>query len=516
MLISRRAPESATASPVEEAAGDSAWLWFVLCLGLVARLIRIDHQPFWLDEALTFQRIHLGSWALIADSFANRHMPSYFLLLQLISQFDSGSAWLRIPSALFGALSAGMVFAIARRISNRSAAAVAGLLMALSPLQVQYGQEARSYTLVTLLITIALWGLLRLAQQPQRAALDVRDPGFERYGWAAYLSGTIGALIVLGDAEPWLIVSNLALLLIWRGLRAEPSSVSNRAFRRNWLLSQVLILLCCVPFYAAILAAGDGQMLQKFDWIPQLSWHHLWVATSSVYLMRMAAVVRYGLLPSAVPWLGVLVALLAGVGWYRMRGRLEGRILLLSFVLLPLLLLAVSVFKSVLVPRYILWSAAPFFVLVGMGAASLPRRILPVVVSGLVLLGAVNLAPVYRLETKPRWDMAAATLAANVRPGDTVYTADPNAGTMLAVLQPKNATPISDTAMVTPRLDLALERWKQGGRVWAVNGRSAMGQREDLDVFKNRIAALGPPAMQIPQGKEITILMFPAPVAQLN
>src|SRR5580698_10487061 len=141
MLIHRRSLASITASPVEETAGDRAWLWFVLCLGLVARLIRIDHQPFWLDEALTFQRIHLGSWALIADSFANRHMPSYFLLLQLISQFDSGSAWLRIPSALFGALSAGMVFVIARRISNRSAAVVAGLLMALSPLQVQYGQE---------------------------------------------------------------------------------------------------------------------------------------------------------------------------------------------------------------------------------------------------------------------------------------------------------------------------------------------------------------------------------------
>ena len=186
---------------------------------------------------------------------------------------------------------------------------------------------------------------------------------------------------------------------------------------------------------------------------------------------------------------------------------------LLGFAALPLLLLAISLVKSMVLPRYILWSAAPFFILAGIGATALPRRIVPAAVAALLLLCAVNLAPVYRTETKPRWDKAAATLAANVRPGDTVFTGDPNAPTMLAVLQPKDATPIGSTALVTPRFDVALARWKQGSRVWAVNGRSALGQPEGLDAFKDRIAALGTPALQIPEGKEITILMFPAPAA---
>ena len=490
--------------------GDIAWILLVLCIGLVARLLHIDRQPFWLDEALTFQRIHLGTGSLIANSYANRHMPSYFLLLQLISQFDPASAMLRIPSALFGALSVGVVFTIARRIGGRSAAIVAGLLMALSPLQVQYGQEARSYTLVTLLITIALWGLVRLAQNPARASLDIRDSDFDWCGWASYVFGTIGALDVLSDAAPWLIAANASLLLIWRRLRLEPSPGPHIGFRRNWLLSTAFILVCCVPFYGAILAASDGQMLQKFDWIPPLSWQNLKVAAKSAYLMRMAAVVRFSVLPTAVPLLGFLVAMLGAVGLWRMRDRLEGRVLLLGFAALPLLLLAISLIKSMVLPRYILWSAAPFFVLAGIGAAALPRRIRPAALTVLLLVCALNLAPVYRIETKPRWDMAAATLAANVQPGDTVFTGDPNAPTMLAVLQPKDTAPIGTTALVTPQLDVALARWKQGSRVWAVNGRSALGQHEDLDAFKDRIAALGTPTLQIPEGKEITILMFPA------
>lgn len=491
-------------------AGDIAWILFVLCISLAARLLHIERQPFWLDEALTFQRIHLGTGSLIADSYANRHMPSYFLLLQLISQLGIGNTLLlRIPSALFGALSVGMVFAIARRIGGHGAAIVAGLLMALSPLQVQFGQEARSYTLVTLLITIALWGLVRLAQDPVRAALDIRHRDADWRGWATYVFGTVGALDVLSDAAPWLIAANVSLLLIWRGLRQESSRIG---FRRNVLLSLAVILVCCVPFYVSILAASDGQMLQKFDWIPPLSWRNLKVAAKSAYLMRMAAVVRFAVLPTAVPLLGLLVAALGAIGLWRMRRQLEGRVLLLGFAVLPLSLLAISLVKPMLLPRYILWSAAPFFVLAGLGAATVPRRVLPFAMTPLMLLCVVNLAPIYRIETKPRWDMAAATLAARVRPGDTVFTGDPNAPTMLTVLRPRNAAPLEATALVTPRLDVALARWKQGGRVWAVNGRSALGEREELDAFKGRIAALGTPALQIPQGKEITILMFPAPV----
>jgi hypothetical protein len=356
---------------------------------------------------------------------------------------------------------------------------------------------------------VALWGLLRLAREPQRAARDVRDPAAERMGWAAYVLATVGALDVLGDAVPWLIAANLSLLLIWRSLAPAPQA--RQAFGRNWIWSAAVIVACTVPFYVAIFAASDGYMLQKFDWIPQLSWQHMWVVAGSVYLMRMLAVVKFDLMHTAVPLLGMMVVLAGGAGVLRMRGRLEGRVLMLGVLVLPLFILSVSLFKSMLLPRYVLWSAAPFFVLAGLGADLLPRRALALAATLLLLLGVVNLGPVYRIETKPRWDMAAATLAANVRPGDTVFTADPNAPTMLSVLKPKGEMPLEATAMVTSQLDEALSRWRQGSRVWAVNGRSALGQREDLIDFKNRIAALGTPVVEIPQGKEITILMFPAP-----
>ncbi len=114
--------------------------FFVFCVGFVARLYDIASMPFWLDEVTTVQRASLPFWDMVADSLANHHLPSYFALAALFGSHGMTEAALRFPSAVFGALSCGVLFLIGRALGGRPAGLVAGLLLALSPLQVQYGQ----------------------------------------------------------------------------------------------------------------------------------------------------------------------------------------------------------------------------------------------------------------------------------------------------------------------------------------------------------------------------------------
>lgn len=503
--------EPRTTAGADWSRGDWVWLVLLSLLALTARCIRLGHQPFWLDEVFTYQRIRLDTATLIVDSFANRHMPNYFLLLRSLMPAQPDFTALRLPSALFGALSVGVVFAIGRRVAGRFAGCVAALLMALAPTQVQYGQEARSYALLLLLVAIALWGLTGLAQQPARAALGWRRPCGLRLEWAAWFAGTIGALDLLGDAIPWLLASNGALFCIWWCLRAAHPPAVAHGFRCTWLWAQALVLTCCLPFYVAICVASNARMLNVFDWVPALSWHGLWVVCGSTYLMRPAEVVQFGLMPTGAAVLSPCVAVLCGLGLFRLRRDLEGRVLGLAFAVLPLLLLAVSLVKPMLVPRYLLWSAVPFFVLAGVGAAALPQRWRPIAAILLPLLCLFNLWPVYRVEAKPRWDRTAAMLATVAQPGDTIYVDDPNAPTMLAALQPRGQPPLDSKAVVTGQLDLTVARWEQGSRVWAVNGRSALGQRESLVDFEAKLVALGHPQHATTLGREITVLEFPPP-----
>ena len=86
--------------------------------------------------------------------------------------------------ALFGALSCGLAAVAGARLAGLSAGLLAGMLMAAAPIEVQYGQEARSYTLVICLVLVALMGLIAILR-----AAPGRAP---RGAVLAYAGGTLG------------------------------------------------------------------------------------------------------------------------------------------------------------------------------------------------------------------------------------------------------------------------------------------------------------------------------------
>ncbi len=134
-----------------------------LVLGLLALLLRLHglaDKPLWYDEILSLNRARLPLADLIIDALKHKHYPTYFLLLRSFASAHVDPRTPRLPSALCGAGCAFLVARMATDIRGTLAGIVAGLLMTLSPLEVQYGQEARAYALISCLVLIALWGML--------------------------------------------------------------------------------------------------------------------------------------------------------------------------------------------------------------------------------------------------------------------------------------------------------------------------------------------------------------------
>src|SRR6185437_6172153 len=120
---------------------------------------------------------------MIAEALHSKHYPTYFALLWLVAKLGVSTWLLRLPSAIFGAIATALVVVIGREADKPRTGIAAGLLLALSPFDVQYGQEARSYTLVAVLILLALWGLVRIARESRRT----------RGAWLAYGGGALRA-----------------------------------------------------------------------------------------------------------------------------------------------------------------------------------------------------------------------------------------------------------------------------------------------------------------------------------
>ncbi len=485
------------------------WLVLVFLLALLPRLFALGARPFWLDEIFTLQRVQLSPAALVLDSFQNHHMPSFFLLLWPLMHLGHPEYWLRLPSAICGALAVMLVFLIARRIAGRLSAILAALILGLSPTILAFSQEARSYMLVMTLILVALYGLVRLAQDLPCAAKPMRDPA-ARLGWLCFILGTAAVLDVLGDGLPWLLTANLIALAL-AGLTPD-----RRGLLLNMLKADAIILLLTAPFYALLLHYEVKSFVETLAWVPPLDSKRLWYSLGSVYFMHLADSVTFNLIPG--PRLPIIIIdaclglAVATAAWRLRRAPAMLTVLGISVLFLPCMLTLISFWQPVLVPRYILWSAAPFAILAGIGAACLLEnlsarwRLLAISATATLLL--VNLLPYYQAETKPRWDIAAKILAQDVAPGDVVYLHDFYANKLLQTYLPadKQALMLNDS---NSDIQHAAQAKTQGKRVWAVYGLAGQGsgatERQD---YNDNQKLFGHPSKILNAGSRIVIALY--------
>lgn len=503
---------AATIGCVLRRRGLSARLALPAAIGATALLLRLyglGDKPFWLDEVASLHRATASVPDLVADSLHASHYPSYFLLLWVVARIGASQWLLRLPSAIFGAVAAAVACATGRKVGGPRSGAVAGLLTAFSPFSVQLGQEARSYTLVSCLILVALWGLVRLVQDPA-AALPPLRKGPARAAWAAYVAGTAAALGVLNVAVSWLFAANLAVAAIaWRG------GPEFAGFRRSWVLAQCLIVALWLPLLAAVYASAHGAILDAAGWAPAATGETIWSIIAPVYLMRITSVVAPDLAPVAFPGLSLAVAALAALGAWRLR-RDAGVLWVLGCAALvpPMVLLLVSPFVPVLVARYIAWSAAPFFILAGVGLGRMALAPFAALAPLLVAVCLTNLLPYYNFEAKPRWDLLASELAAEARPGDVVLLNSYYSYSVLAVFAARAGLANGGVALSWQLPQAAA--LASGHDLWAVYGRAGQRATQSQEEYRRSLDVLGMPVAEAAVGRYIRFWRFRQPLAPAN
>lgn len=486
---------------------------FIAALGM--RLIDLGSRPFWLDEVFTLRRVSMAPANLVHDSLISHHMPSFFLMLSALVPLGNPQFWLRMPSALFGALAVMLVFLIGQRIAGRTAGLVGAMVLGLSPAALAYSQEARSYTMVMSLILLALLGLTQLAMDIPAASVPLRDRGSARRAWLTFTVASIAAVDVLADGFLWVMTANLIVAVM------VAQSPRRKALACNLLIANSVIVLFSLPFYIIMAVTITQTFTDSVGWIPALSGPRLWYSFASIYLMRIADAVTFRLMdvatPSIVMWTidaGLILAV--GLGAWRLRRKPAVLALVgFSILVLPVALTTVSLWRPVLLPRYILWSAAPFAILAGIGASfalnSLPRLARVMTFAGIAGLLLINLVPYYGAETKPRWDIAAKLLASDVAPGDVVFLNDQYALPELQTYLPKTkaASVLQNSVADLQHAQLAKG---QGKRVWAVYGIAGQSVTEDgWPAFSAIMAPLGKPQEVQMAGNRIYITLFAAP-----
>lgn len=208
-------------------------------MALALRAHRLAAQSLWSDEDITLDRALTPLWDMLRGLPVEQG-PLYYALMRTWSLLaGSGDLALRWPSLLASVAAVPLAMALGRRLAGRRAGRLLGLIAAVNPFLVYYGQEARGY---------ALLGCLALATP--LALLHAERSG-RRRDWI--LAGALAAAAVLTHAYG---VLALVPLLPWPLLNPYPTTLR---LTRGYLLAVLTAALLYAPWLPRALGILDHQ-----------------------------------------------------------------------------------------------------------------------------------------------------------------------------------------------------------------------------------------------------------------
>ena len=207
-------------------------------LTLLALLLRVSSlsRGLYNDEAYSLALAQRGFDPMFAlFGYEPNGTPYSIVLWPLIRIFGSDEALLRLPAVLAATASVPALWWAARRFTTPAGALLATALLAISPMAVWYGGDARSYSFVVLATCLSIGALARAVGGHST-----------RWMWAGYAAAMVALAYSEIFAAPLLLVAQVPI--VYR---------HGRAAVRRWLRCLAVVLACCVPLLVAAAIARE-------------------------------------------------------------------------------------------------------------------------------------------------------------------------------------------------------------------------------------------------------------------
>jgi hypothetical protein len=189
----------------------------IVAAALALRLPQLGYS-FYGDEMFSLLR---DSSSLLTHS-EDRFRPVFFSLLYLWRQLGfHGEIDLRLLPLIFGLAQIPVAYVVGRRLGGDSLARTFAVLMAASPMLIEFSQELRMYSMVAFLALLQVWIVLKLRE---RCSLG---------WWIAFVA--VAWIAVYTHLHYWLFIAGLALTF-FRERRTIPLRQSAMALGASVLL----------------------------------------------------------------------------------------------------------------------------------------------------------------------------------------------------------------------------------------------------------------------------------------
>ena len=236
-------------------------LALLIIIGAFLRFYHLDYNSLWLDEAFTrYAANHSlsGIWEIVSNKDLNNialrfdpyNPPLFYYFEHFMLAFGQSEFVLRFIPALLGVLTIPVFYLIGKEFADKNTGLIMAALLTVSQFHVYYSQEARAYSTMLFLFSVAFYFFLVSLRTSKIPPL--------------ILFGVFSALTVWTH---YYTIVPIALLfsfgLFWRVSRGR------NGFQQiyRYALAPITFLIICIPLVPLL-----GNLLFNRTSIPPLTW----------------------------------------------------------------------------------------------------------------------------------------------------------------------------------------------------------------------------------------------------
>jgi mannosyltransferase len=374
----------------------------MIVVSAALRLHSLGAQSLGIDEAASVRFATMPFWDFLATLWHYQgNMTLYYFLLRAWTHLGDSEFALRSPSVLFGVLTVLAIYVLAARLFGRTTGLIAAALLSVHSFHIDWSREARSYSLLVLLLVLTMY-LLVSAMESQRK----RD-------WTVFTVSA--ALCLYAHIFAALVLIAFAIAIAF----ARPFQVG----RRTIVFVAVLFEHLVAPMALFVLLHHSDQI----DWIQK--------PTLGEFSGFLDLLTGQGGTVLVVVYLTLCAFAFASPGTRSDKESWALRLLGLWLVLPPLLTLAASPIKPLFAPHLMVMCVPALIILAARGITNLSiapgaKRLAGTAACVLVItLSLVSIVKPVQYEYAPHadWRSAVDYVLEHQRPGDGAVFYIPNA-----------------------------------------------------------------------------------------
>ncbi len=418
-------------------------LGLTIALAALLRCVHLGTKSLWSDEvaSVVIAQLHGAEfWHVVTTNEAN--MGFYYLLLRLWVHSGDQPSYVKLLSVLPGIAVIPVMYWIGRQVLSRQAGILAALLLSVNLFHLRYSQEARSYSLVVLLVALSFLSFFRC----------VNEKGQGRFWGTSYVVFSALALYAHFFAALALFVQLIALAFLPR-----PRQIARKQVQR---LAIVAVLGAPLLWFVVFRNRG------------QLDWVHPAVAKDlyHFFLYMTGSGLKFGI---------ALLAFGVALKVWISRSREEWTkqtwlfLVLVLWLFLPIgITFVLSLWKPVFVARFLIGCLPAALLLMAYGLVEIKH---PWMRYGLVLLLLFSaLGPIRSYYAEPGqqdWRSVVGYVARNAGTGDTAVVPDEYCGRTLHYYLEHVATIPGFPAILSSAAPDSLQgtALQTSGRIWLIS-----------------------------------------------